>query len=203
MGVSTISPAAMKLMAYALPAFTLLFTWWLPAGVQLSFFVAGVISACQSLLFRWAPFREFFNMTPMPKGPGLFNKPAEPSPYQPRIVTVQQSLSRNTPYAGTRPSSTGTYEPPRKTTILSGLTNEVKSTISSVQASARETYKSAKQYAGQERSNGKRTKAELRSASEYERKRRAEELARQEELDLERRRAREEKRRGAMREQER
>lgn len=201
MGVSTVSPGAMKFMAYALPAFTLLFTWWLPAGVQLSFFVAGVISAAQGLLFRWAPFRSFFNMTPMPKRPDLFSKPTEPSPYQPRIITAQHSLSHKIPYSGTQPS-VGRYEPPRKPTLLSGLKKEVKSTISSVQASARETYKSAKEYAGQESKDGKkRTKAELRSANDYERKRKAEELARQEELDLERRRMREEKRR-MQREQE-
>ena len=195
MGVSTLSPHAMRLFAYGLPAFTLLFTWWLPAGVQLSFFVTGVLSAAQGLIFHWEPFRKFFKMTPMPaRTDSPFAKPTAPSPYQPRIVTVQQSLSQKIPYSGTQPSA-GTYEPPRKPTLLSGLTKEVKSTISSVQESARETYKSAKEYTGQERKDGKRTKRELQSANEYERKRRAEELARLEEQDLERRRMREERRR--------
>ena len=62
-------------MSYGLPAMTLLFTWWLPAAVQLSFWVSGVISFLQSLLFQSAAGRKVLGLDPLttrvkgPEGP--------------------------------------------------------------------------------------------------------------------------------------
>lgn len=135
----------------------------------------------QGALFRSERARQFFKITPLPPRKDPSDAPA--GPYAPRVVTAQQK------------SSALSYEPPTKPTVLSGLTKEVKGTISSVQKSAKETMKAAREYTGQDKNDGKRTKAEIQEAERYEKKRRDEELARIEEEDLERRMRREEKRR--------
>lgn len=190
------SPGFLRGMSYGLPAISLIFTSFLPSAVQLSFFITGALSYCQAQLFRWAPFRTYMNMTPLPTGqPDAFARtPAvEPSPYQPRIITA---TSRPGPSV-----SSASYEPPRsagpaatKPTLLSGLKREVSSGISSVQESARKTLKSAREITGQESKDGKRTKKQLQQANEYEKKRRLEESRKREEADRERRARREAKR---------
>jgi YidC/Oxa1 family membrane protein insertase len=173
----------MRGISYFLPAVSLAFTWWLPASVQLSFFITGVTGFLQAQLFRNASFRRYFNITPMPTRPSTLDAFAE-SP----------SAS-----ATSKTSTGGIYEPPReapaKTTFLSGLTREVKSGVKAVQTSARKTMKSAKELAGQDAPEGKRSKNQLKKAADYEKKRRAEESRRREEMDMERRARREEKRR--------
>jgi YidC/Oxa1 family membrane protein insertase len=54
-----------KIFMWGLPAITVIFTWWLPAALQLSFFVSGVLSYGQSSLFKWGRFREWAKMTPL------------------------------------------------------------------------------------------------------------------------------------------
>ncbi len=193
------------MMSYGLPAITLALTAFFPSALQLSFFVTGVLSYLQAVLFRWAPFRKYMNMTAIPTrraDPFASTPAAEPPPYQPRIVIAP---------ARAPPSATSTYEPPRsasrpapatpieKATLLSGLTREVSSSISAVQESARKTLKSAREMTGQESKDGKRTKRQLQQANEYERKRRLEEAKRREEINSERR-ARKEARRREMNE---
>lgn len=189
----------MRGMSYFLPTISLIFTSFLPSAIQLSFFVTGALSYCQAQLFRWAPFRTYMKMTPLPTGrPDAFARAsaAEPSPYQSRIITA---TARPSPTVGS-----ASYEPPRssssspgptpaKPTLLSGLKREVSSGISSVQESARKTLKSAREIAGQESKDGKRTKKQLQQANEYEKKRRIEEGKRREEAVRERRARREAK----------
>jgi hypothetical protein len=182
----------MKGLSYFLPALSLAFTSWLPASVQLSFFVTGVTGFIQAQLFRNEAFRARFNLTPMPKRPTALDAfaevpaAAEPSPYQPHIITASKT-----------PKDV-VYEPPReapKTTLLSGLTREVKSGVEAVRTSARQTLKSAKksakEMAGQDAPEGKKTKNQIKQAQEYEKKRRAEESKKRQEMDQERRARRE------------
>jgi YidC/Oxa1 family membrane protein insertase len=70
----------MKIMMYGLPALTLIFTWWLPAALQLSFFVSGLLSFFQASLFKAPWFRSYFNMTPLLEAPTPGQK--APSPYK-------------------------------------------------------------------------------------------------------------------------
>jgi YidC/Oxa1 family membrane protein insertase len=178
----------MKGLSYFLPALSLAFTSWLPASVQLSFFVTGVTGFIQAQLFRNEAFRARFNLTPMPKRPTALDAfaevpaAAEPSPYQPHIITASKT-----------PKDV-VYEPPQeapKTTLLSGLTREVKSGVEAVRTSARQTLKSAKEMAGQDAPDGKKTKNQITQAQEYEKKRRAEESKKRQEMDQERRARRE------------
>ena len=62
-----------------------------------------------------------------------------------------------------------------------------------MQESARKTLKSAREIAGQESKDGKRTKRQLQQANEYEKKRRIEEARKREEMERERRARREAK----------
>lgn len=80
MGTSTFSPAVFNAMKWGLPALSLIFTWWLPAAVQLSFFVSGLMSFGQATLFRQTWFRERFNMTPLSSNaiPGAKVEPKNP-----------------------------------------------------------------------------------------------------------------------------
>lgn len=79
------SPEAMKLMMYGLPVITLLFTSWLPAAVQFSFFVSGLLSFGQASLFKIPAFRSYFNMHPLPNAPAAAPITPEgkpPTPYK-------------------------------------------------------------------------------------------------------------------------
>jgi YidC/Oxa1 family membrane protein insertase len=193
------SPEFMRGMSYFLPTISLIFTSFLPSAIQLSFFITGALSYCQAQLFRWAPFRTYMKMTPLPTGrPDAFARaPAvEPSPYQSRIITATArpaSSVGSTSYEPPRSTSSGASPstPPAKTSLLSGLKREVSSGISSVQESARKTLKSAREIAGQESKDGKRTKKQLQQANEYEKKRRMEEGRKREEAERERRARRE------------
>ncbi len=76
------TPEAQKAMMWGFPAVSLAFTWWLPASVQLSFFVAGLLSWGQASLLKQAWLRNYFNMTPLPARPQGSAPPAAPAPYK-------------------------------------------------------------------------------------------------------------------------
>ncbi|OBT46346.1 hypothetical protein VE00_02775 [Pseudogymnoascus sp. WSF 3629] len=159
-GTSTMSPNTMKLLAYGFPILSILFTFWLPAAVQLSFFVTGLWSAAQVTLFRYPSVRSFLGMAQMPppvKEVDLKNA----SPYRADIITVQQMKQRQ--------------EAPTTRGIFAALND----TVEGAKKSAREGVKTAREMAGQQEAPGKRTKAQLAKAKEYEKKRRAEEAAKE------------------------
>ncbi|OBT84451.1 hypothetical protein VE02_06435 [Pseudogymnoascus sp. 03VT05] len=159
-GTSTMSANTMKLLAYGFPIVSILFTFWLPAGVQLSFFVTGLWSAAQVTLFRWRSIRSFLGMAQMPlsiKEVDLKNA----SPYRADIITAQQMKQRQA-----APTTRG---------IFAALND----TVEGAKKSAREGVKTAREMAGQQEAPGKRTKAQLAKAKEYEKKRRAEEAAKE------------------------
>lgn len=86
MGVTTFSPAVFKLMMYGLPCLTLVATSFLPAAVQLSFFVSGLLAFFQATLFRQPWFRTYFNMTALPKNPTPVHEPIAETPYKGTLV---------------------------------------------------------------------------------------------------------------------
>src|SRR5450432_33834 len=141
-GVNTISAGTLKIMSYALPGISFAFTWWLPAGLQLSFFTTGLLSFLQSRLFRWAPFRTFMNMTPIPDQPDPFSSPS--SPTSPAATTSPSYQPPRTP--STTTTTSGGSNSDTKPTLLSNLTRPLKNSIQNIQASARESINSAKQY---------------------------------------------------------
>jgi YidC/Oxa1 family membrane protein insertase len=181
MGASPMSPAAMKAFSYGLPALSFLVTLWLPASVQLSFFVAGILSYIQSALFRNPKFRDRIGITalpaPTPAGPTTSGASSGP-----KLTVLDQN-------------GAPVYSAPRQpTTIIEGFRKEVSTTINDVKESAKKTVEAAKEYTGQSAANGKRSKRELQEADKYEKKRQAEERARLEEVDRRRRAERQAKR---------
>ncbi|OBT63458.1 hypothetical protein VE03_08138, partial [Pseudogymnoascus sp. 23342-1-I1] len=157
-GTSTMSANTTKLLSYGFPVISVIITAFLPAGVQLSFFVTGLWSAAQVTLFRQPAVRSFLGIAQMPP-PVKTVDPKDASPYRADIVTVQQMKQR--------------AEPPTTKGIFAALSQ----TIEGAKESAREGVKTARDMAGQTETPGKRSKAQLAKAKEYEKKRRAEEAA--------------------------
>jgi YidC/Oxa1 family membrane protein insertase len=88
------TPSTLKAMMYLLPAMSFIFTFWLPATVQLSFFVSGVLSYLQATLFKQPWFRNWANMSPLPTPGGPAANP--PSPYKGTLkISANAALSQN------------------------------------------------------------------------------------------------------------
>lgn len=87
-------PVLMKFMMYFLPILTVSFTWWLPAALQLSFFISGLLSFGQATLFQQPAFRRAVNMYPLPTAaaPAKDGKPS--TPYKGSMMTRTQPLTQ-------------------------------------------------------------------------------------------------------------
>ncbi|KAK1670980.1 60Kd inner membrane protein-domain-containing protein [Colletotrichum godetiae] len=59
------SRAQQKLMMYILGPLSVIFTSYLPAGVQFYFFITGIIGVAQNWLFTKSAFRNLFGLTPI------------------------------------------------------------------------------------------------------------------------------------------
>ncbi len=173
-----------KALTYGLPGLTVLFTWWLPAAVQISFFVSGLLSFAQASMFKSPVFRNYFGMTPLPSST---NPTTRPSPYKGTM-----KLAAAAPAPGTSASATPKSSPVLSTSELnsrfeaSSISNESASPprskllskllnpINQARDSARGVMKKAN-----ENMDGRREKNEIAEKRKYE-------LKRQEELRKER-----------------
>ncbi|KAI6717388.1 hypothetical protein JHW43_000044 [Diplocarpon mali] len=159
MAVTNFKPVVHKAMMWGLPTISIIFTWWLPAALQLSFMVTGILSYIQSTLFRQPWFRNYFSMTPLPRKvpPGT---PSQQSPYKGQMRLAAKPMSTkelNSRFEGTQKEKLG---------LINGMVKDVKSTINGVVEAGRE------QMAGMaEKSKAKREKAEIAA---YEARRRKE-----------------------------
>ncbi|PBP23628.1 inner membrane protein OXA1 [Diplocarpon rosae] len=173
MSISNFRPVVHKAMMWGLPTLSIVFTWWLPAALQLSFMVTGILSFVQSTLFRQPWFRNYFSMTPLPRKLPP-STPTQSSPYQGQMRLAAKPMS--TKELNRRFESSQTP----KTGLIKGVVKEVRSTINGVVEAGRE------QMAGRiERSKAKRAKDEIAA---YEARRRREIAA--EELEAARRKLR-------------
>ena len=168
---------------WGIPAISLLFTWWLPASVQLSFFVTGALSFIQVTCMRQDWFRNFFGMVPLPKtGP----KGPEPSPYKGNMkrsespVLTQEEL--NSRFQSTSSSFPRPPEAPK--TPLQKIMDLALKPLEPVKDAAKPMMDSARKM--QDNQNKKRGK---KDAQQYEEKRRKEiEKERESRAELERQR---------------
>lgn len=167
-------------MSYGLPAVTVIFTYFLPAGLQLSFFISGILSYCQSTAFKNASFREATGMVPLPP-PHLLTPGAAPTS-APTIKLAPESYRVD--------STKLNYEAPNRTSTLSGVSVDsvpeaektifggAKSTFQDGLKDAKDAFGKVKttweEKAGTKRVDGKRTKQEIKAAQVYEEKRVAE-----------------------------
>jgi YidC/Oxa1 family membrane protein insertase len=175
-GSSQMSPNTMRLMAYGFPALSFMFTWWLPAAIQLSFFITSVWSAGQVALFNNPSFRNRFGIYPLPEKPNTLDANVVISPYKEHIKVQEMKMKYEPPTA-----------PDAKTTLLGGLKKEISSATEGIKKTASGAAKSLREVAGQERVDGKRTKAELKRAQQYEEMRSKQEKERLLSLDARRR----------------
>lgn len=199
MGTSTMSPAVYKILIWAFPALSLLCTWWQPAALTLSFFVTGVMSYAQAILFHQAWFRRYFNMTSLPTSPTPLDQ-APPSPYKGKLkVTANPVLSQaelssrfQSAQANTRLQSKVSQirdnRPPvegRVTKFVSSKFTGVSNTVGEITEAVSGVTNMAK-----EKLDQRKTKADQAQAKAYEAKRqrelRKEELERANERRMER-----------------
>lgn len=154
----------MKLMMYGLPAITVLFTWWLPAALQFSFFISGLLSFGQASLFKMPAFRRYFNMHPLPESPVASPTTPEgkpPSPYK-GTMKVRAPLSQA--------ELNNAFQQSRKQSMLEKAKQQMLD-------STKEIRTAAGTMAGKTRENlkGREQKNEKKAREEYE-KRRQEEI---------------------------
>jgi YidC/Oxa1 family membrane protein insertase len=184
MGTSNFSPAVFNAMKWGLPALSLLFTWWLPAAVQLSFFVSGLMSFGQAALFRQTWFREYFNMTPLTKNaiPGKKSEPENVSPYKGKLkvaanpVLSQAELSSR--FQGAQKSALNEKlgqirenKPPGGALgkVINSAFKDVKGTVDEIKDAGSGVVSSAKELMG-----GRTEKADRKQAKRYEEKKQEE-----------------------------
>jgi len=168
MGTTNLTPRMQNAFMWGLPALTIAFTWWMPAAVQVSFFVSGLLSFGQATLFKQDWFRTYFNMTSLlePKPAGQ----APESPYKGNMkvnpVLSQAELSQR--FQGVKVSSNlqqkmskiREAQPPGGAfgKVIGGTFKEIKEAGSGVVASAKESM------------DGRRQKADVLEKNRYEAK---------------------------------
>ncbi|KAH8591418.1 60Kd inner membrane protein-domain-containing protein [Bisporella sp. PMI_857] len=159
-GSTTMSPQATRIMSVAFPAVSFLFTFWLPASVQLSFAATSGLSWIQMRLFQSARIRDSFGMYPLPQRKQV---PASASPYKGtmRAPLTQAELDRKYEAATTQ----GTGFKAMVGRKMDEMTHTVKSVTSQ-----------GKDYLGQgkEKIAERLQKEELRDAQKYEERRKRE-----------------------------
>lgn len=197
-GSSTMSARATKIMMIAFPALSFLFTFWLPASVQLSFMAAGILSYLQMEIFRNEGFRQWAGMYPLqapapsggpPSTPykGIINVKARPA-----ALTQEQlnkTYSEPSPQFKAGQQSLNSLKPPG---VIAGAFKGIKTTFTQAKEGMSETAKSAKEMMGDRKQKGDRE-----ARARYELKRQ-EELA-AERQELERRKSAERRARKAAR----
>jgi YidC/Oxa1 family membrane protein insertase len=165
-------------MMYGFPALTLLFTWWLPAALQLSFFISGLLSFAQASLFRNNSFRRYFNMTPQPSP----DTPSSPYKGTMRIASSVPSpapssgMPRSSPVLSTselnsrfQASSSGSEARQSSVSKTQGLLKKLTKPISEVADSGR-----AMVAKGNKSMDARREKSEMEERRRYEAKRQEE-----------------------------
>lgn len=172
---TTASPRAMKIMQVALPTITLAVTGFMPAAVQISFLVSGILSLIQASLFRRPAFRSFFKMYPLPAS--NVSSTSTPSPYK-GTMNVRAPLTQselNSTYQQSRSSTTATTSSKqgkiRKfvTGTVQGAAKDIKTTFTDAKQSAIELAGKSKDSIAQRQAKNDRA-----TAAAYEEKRQKE-----------------------------
>jgi YidC/Oxa1 family membrane protein insertase len=176
------SPHAMKVLTYVFPAITFIITAFMPAALQVSFFVSGFLSYLQALLFRWPAFRSYFNMYPLAsEAPAVASKP---TPYRGtmkvRAPLTQAELNRT--YQGSRSASTaspaGSAEAAKApdNAVKKFMTGTVQGTIKDLSSTVKEVTNSAKELLGRgkESLQERQAKSDRSAAAAYEERRQKE-----------------------------
>lgn len=175
------NPQVLKAMMWGMPALTLVFTSWLPAAMQLTFFVGGFLSFLQSRLFQQPWFRSYFNITPVPKQKGPKPSAGPPSAYKGTIRRIAPTGPLSTSELGNRfegpKAGQSKFQPPTKAT---GMFAGVKDAVGSIKDAGKGVVEMA---TGKMEDN--EAKRALKEKKAYELKRQAELKAEKEEAEQE------------------
>jgi YidC/Oxa1 family membrane protein insertase len=180
------SPNAMKVMTIALPALTFGITCFMPAAIQVSFLVSGLLSLGQASLFRVPAFRSFFNMYPLPT-----RSTGNPTPYK-GVMKVRSPLTQdeiNRTYQGSRAPATTTPEfkakqqalhavkPPGQQNIVKRfVTGTVQGAVKDIRSTVKDATEGAKAMVGKSKESmaQRQAKSDRAAAAAYEEKRQKE-----------------------------
>ncbi|RKF59022.1 Mitochondrial inner membrane protein OXA1 [Golovinomyces cichoracearum] len=182
-GIQTMNPKMLVVMTWGLPLISVIFTSWLPAGVQLTFFVSGILSLSQASLLRQPWLRSYFEMTPLPTSNSVKSSDVASSiktssrVVENRVLTQAELAQRFQP---PDPEITGqsggsaSIDPTLKAKIrevFAGALSDIKGTV-------KEVAETGRNFAGQskEEVKGRLAKAEIRQRELYEKKKREEEI---------------------------
>ncbi|RDW84869.1 hypothetical protein BP6252_02459 [Coleophoma cylindrospora] len=165
-GIALTTPAMQTLLMYGIPLMTLVFTSWLPAGLQLSFFVTGVLSYIQATAFRKPSIRAKLGMAPLPQ------PPSSSSPLKGSV-----KIKSHTPEATAAPAESGWKS--------IGAVKEVMGTWEGARNAASEVTKS-----GRNKFEAGKEKSRKKEAEAYERQRQQQIREERWEREAERRRER-------------
>jgi YidC/Oxa1 family membrane protein insertase len=172
---TTASPRAMKIMQVALPAITLAITSFMPAAVQISFLVSGILSLVQTTLFRRPAFRSFFKMYPLPSRNA--SSSSTPSPYK-GTMNVRAPLTQN--------EFNNTYQQGRSSTIATTtskqgkirqfVTGSIQGAAKDIKTTFTDARQSAMELAGKSKDSiaERQAKNDRAAAAAYEEKRKKE-----------------------------
>lgn len=159
------SAPALKLLSIGLPTLSFLVTAWMPAGLQLSFFIGTFFSWGQARLFQNREFRAALGMYPLETAPAAVKAK---NTLQDRVIVAKPNT-----YSTMSP----TYSPPRgapeaaDTTQKSSILSRTTDAWSGFKKSGKELVKDAEKLAdgwSGGTPSGKRTKAEMKAAAAYE-----------------------------------
>lgn len=104
--MQNMSPEIFNAVKWGFPLVSFLFTFWLPAAVQLSFLVSGLASFSQATLMRQPWFRTYFKMSPLPQRKAPV--PTSPRYKGSQMVAAEPVLSSaelNSRFQGANPTS--------------------------------------------------------------------------------------------------
>lgn len=195
----TMSPRMTKFMVIGMPMISFGFTFWLPAAVQLSFFITSCLSYGQMSLFQSERFRKWMGMYPMPKN---YNPLGEIANNMNKEITktklkMREPLSQGEINSLHKPVATVVEGRIKKRGVVDYLgdkVGDVATTVSSVVSSGRDVVKQ-----GNEKIQSNLKKDEEKEALQYEKRRSKELKAEKDARFLEKERAIAEKRTAAAR----
>jgi hypothetical protein len=162
----------LKVMAYGIPAITLLVTSFWPAGLTLSLFVGGLLSAGQVTLLRNTTARSRLGLSPLPPSAARspLDAPVTPSQYQPHIHVLDRKSFR---------TQTPTYQAPRtsgasRPGLVARFGAKMRHAAEPMRKKMEDMVRQSEGMLGDaapKSGNRTRTKAELREAEAYEQRR--------------------------------
>ncbi|RKF54383.1 Mitochondrial inner membrane protein OXA1 [Erysiphe neolycopersici] len=186
-GVQTMNPKMLSLLKWGLPLISLVFTSWLPAGVQLTFFISGLLSLTQASLLRQPWLRSYFRMTQLPTS-NVSETPNLTSPYKGNIRIAQSSYLSQAELSERfkAPDLPVKYSELDNTSLKQNIAEQkpkgsfkqiLAGAVTDIKGTVKEVVETGRNFAGNTKKEvqGRLDKAEIRQRELYEKKKQEEE----------------------------